>query len=187
MLSLKRIFVSLICVATFCVAADTAFLSKNGVLYQDKNLKERMGDIFVASQVKVLSQSGDVSEVEFVGYAPEDSPVVYEKAGILMLGFEGTDFSTYKVVGKEVDEYDTEWFQVAIKGFIKTELLTKDKKSILSSGKQLFEARCGVCHDLHHKEEFIPNVWPSILKNMGAQAGLSNDEKMLIEKYLQEQ
>lgn len=172
---------------TLSVAAHAEYINKNAMLYKNQNQKESLGKIYVASHVKVLSQKGSMSEVEFTGFAPEDSPLVYEKPGVLMMGFEGSDFADYKVIGKQVDEYDTEWFEVVIKGYVSTAVLSEDKNTILQSGKVLFEARCGACHDLHHKEEFVPNVWPSILDNMAPQAGLSGDEKALIEKFLQEQ
>ncbi|QKF83439.1 hypothetical protein [Halarcobacter ebronensis] len=187
MLKIKQMLILFVLAVIFSVTAHAEYINKNAVLYKDQNQKESLGKIYVASQVKVLSQKGNVSEVEFTGFAPEDSPIVYEKAGVLVLGYEGSDFADYKVISKQVDEYDTEWFEVVIKGYISTDLLTQDKSKILQDGKTLFEARCGACHDIHHKEEFVPNVWPSILENMAPQAGLSEDEKMLIEKFLQEQ
>lgn len=187
MLNIKQMLLLFFMGAILGVAAHAEYINKNAVLFKDQNQKESLGKIYVASQVKVLSQKGTMSEVEFIGFAPEDSPLVYEKPGVLMMGFEGSDFAEYKVIGKKVDEYDTEWFEVVITGYVSTALLSEDKATILQSGKALFEARCGACHDLHHKKEFVPNVWPSILDNMAPQAGLSNDEKTLIEKFLQEQ
>lgn len=187
MKSLRKILLVLVSVVTLSVAADTAYLSQNTKLYKDTNKKEVIGDLIVASQVKVLSKKGNLTKVEFIGYAPEDSPTVYEKAGFLITGFEGKDFADYKVIGKKVDEYDNEWFEVVINGYITSDSLTNDKTKVISEGKNMFEAKCGVCHDIHHKEEFIPNVWPSILNNMAPQAGLTKDERMKIEKYLQAQ
>lgn len=186
MLKIYKVVLALLSVATLSVAADNAFLSKSVKLFKNKDKKEILGELVVASEVKVLKKIGKLSKVEFIGYAPEDSPTVYEKAGFLITGFEGDDFSKYKVIGKKVDEYDTEWFQVSIIGFVPSEVLN-DKNNILASGESMFNERCGACHDIHHKEEFIPNVWPSILDNMAAQAGLTKDERMKIEKFLQEQ
>lgn len=187
MIKIQGILLALLSAVTLGVAAETAYLSKNAQVYKKANKKEILGEVVVTSKVKVLFKKGNLSKVEFIGYAPEDSPTVYEKAGFLIKGFTGDDFSKYKIIGKKVDEYDTEWFEVKIEGFVSSEALQSKKNTILAEGKDLLDSRCGVCHDIHHKDEFIPNVWPSILDNMSAQAGLSSDERMKIEKYLQEQ
>jgi len=187
MLKIYKVVLALLSVATLSVAADSAYLSKSVKLFKNKDKKEIVGEIIVASRVTVLSTKDKLSKVEFIGYAPEDSPTVYEKAGFLITGFVGEDFSKYEVIGKKVDEYDTEWFEVSIKGYIPSNVLKQNKEDIIADGENMFNQRCGACHDIHHKEEFIPNVWPSILDNMAAQAGLTEDERMKIEKYLQEQ
>jgi len=187
MVKIYKVILALLSVVTLSVAADSAYLSKSVNLFKNKDKKEIIGEIIVASKVKVLSTEGKLSKVEFIGYAPEDSPTVYEKAGFLITGFEGDDFSKYKVIGKKVDEYDTEWFEVSIVGFVPSNVLKDKKENIIAGGESIFNERCGACHDIHHKEEFIPNVWPSILDNMAAQAGLTKDERMKIEKFLQEQ
>ncbi len=187
MLKIYKVVLALLSVATLSVAADSAFLSKSAKLFKSQDKKEILGELIVASKVKVLEEKGKLSKVEFIGYAPEDSPTVYEKAGFLITGFEGNDFSKYKIIGKKVDDYETEWFEVSIVGFVSNDVLTDKKENIIARGESMFNERCGACHDIHHKEEFIPNVWPSILDNMAAQAGLTKDERMKIEKYLQEQ
>lgn len=187
MLNIKIITLVLVSVVTLSVASDTAYLSQNTQLFKDNKHKQSLGKLFVASKVEVISKNSDYSKIEFIGYAPEDSPLVYEKVGLLIRGFKGSSFSNYKTIGKEVDEYDTEWFKIRLRGYVKNEFLEKSKTKLLSSGKKLFEQKCSTCHNLQHKDEFSQNVWPSILQNMEAQAGLSNNERMIIEKYLQDQ
>lgn len=174
-----------ICLVTVLFANGDFYLSKDAVLYTDSNNKVALGELIVASKVKELSANGNKVEVEFQGYVPEGSTIAYEKFGILMVGFEAIDASKYKVIGQKKDEYDTVWLHVSIKGFVQKDVLAKDKAKILDAGKALFQAKCGVCHELHSPSEFDANVWPSILKAMGVQAGLSKFEKYSIGKYLQ--
>lgn len=181
---LFKIFAPL-CIASMMFATGNSFLTKNAQLYTDAKEGSALGELIVSSTVKELSQSGEFTEVEFVGYMPEGSTIAYERTGVLMVGFEAIDASAYKTLGQTKDEYDTVWLNVSIKGFVKSDTLGNDKSKILAAGKALFQGKCGACHPLHAPDEFDPNVWPSILKGMGAQASLSRAETFSIEKYLQ--
>lgn len=174
-----------LCAATMMFAASGSFLSQNAPLYAEASESSALGELIIASEVKELSQKGSFSEVEFVGFAPEGSTIVYEKAGMLIVGFESSNPSAMKVLGKKTDEYGSVWLNVSIKGFVKSDALSSDKNKALGAGKTLFQAKCSTCHALHPESEFDANVWPSILEAMGAQAGLSKPEKQSIEKYLQ--
>jgi hypothetical protein len=174
-----------LCAATMMFAAGGSFLSKNAPLYAEASESSALGELIIASEVKELSQKGSFSEVEFVGFVPEGSSVVYEKAGMLIVGFEASSPSVLKVLGKKTDEYGSVWINVSVKGFVKTDALSSDKSKGLNAGKALFQAKCGTCHALHPESEFDANVWPSILEAMGVQAGLAKAEKQSIEKYLQ--
>lgn len=178
-------FLAPLCAATMMFAAGSLFLTKNAQLYTDTNEGSALGELIVSSPLKKLSQSGDFTEVEFVGFMPEGSTIAYEEAGVLMVGFEAKNASVYKIIGEKKDEYDTVWLNVSIKGFVKSDVLGSDQAKILASGKALFQGKCGSCHPIHAPDEFDRNVWPSILKPMGVQAGLSKNEKYSIEKYLQ--
>jgi trimethylamine-N-oxide reductase cytochrome c-type subunit TorC len=178
-------FLAPLCAATMMFAAGNAFLNKNASLYADASGGSALGELIVSSTVKELSKSGDFTEVEFTGFMPEGSTIAYEKAGILMVGFEAKDATVYKIVGQQKDEYDTVWLNVSVKGFVKSDALGSDKAKILASGKVLFQGKCGSCHALHAEDEFDANVWPSILDAMGQQASLSKADKFSIVKYLQ--
>ena len=174
-----------LCAATMMFAAGGSFLTQNAPLYAEENAGSALGELIVASEVKELSQKGSFSEVEFVGFVPEGSTVVYEKSGMLIIGFEASNISVLKVLGQKTDEYGSVWINVSVKGFVKSDALSNDKNKVLGAGKTLFQAKCSTCHALHAEDEFDPNVWPSILEAMGQQAGLSKAEKFGIEKYLQ--
>lgn len=174
-----------LCLASFLFGAGGSFLRQNSPLFASSDAKEALGELIVSSEVKELSKSGEYTEVEFIGYQPKDSAVVYEKAGVLIVGLEVANAGALKVIGEKTDEYGTVWLNVSMKGFVASSALGKDKGSILKAGKELFGAKCGTCHALHAESEFDANVWPSILDAMGEQAALSKDEKYSIMKYLQ--
>lgn len=174
-----------LCLTSLLFGAGGSFMSKNSPLFSDASAKEALGELIVSAEVKELSKNGEYTEVEFTGYQPKDSRVVYEKTGVLIVGFETAIPSAVKIIGEKTDEYGTVWSHVTVKGFVVTSALGKDKGSILQAGKDLFSAKCGTCHALHAENEFDANVWPSILEAMGEQAALSKDEKYSIMKYLQ--
>jgi len=174
-----------LCIVATLVCAQSAFVAQNVHLYATASDGSALGELIVASQVNVLSQKGEFTEVEFVGFMPEGSTKAYEKIGMLMVGFEAPTPSTYKVIGQKKDEYESIWLNVSVKGFVKTKALKETKASILEEGKAAFQAKCGTCHALHPEGEFEANVWPSILEAMSPQAGLSSAERYSIEKYLQ--
>lgn len=178
-------FLAPLCITTIIFAESGSFLTKNTPLFAEASEGLAIGELIVAAEVKELSKNGSFSEVEFVGFMPEGSSIVYEKSGFLIVGFESLNPSTLKILGQKTDEYGSIWVNVSIKGFVASNALSSDKTMVLNNGKSLFQAKCSTCHALHHENEFDPNVWPSILETMGAQAGLSKHEKLSIEKYLQ--
>lgn len=174
-----------LCAATVMFAAQGSVLTQNALLFAEASENSAIGELIIASEVNILSQKESFSEIEFVGFAPEGSAVLYEKSGTLIVGFESSNPASLNILGKKTDEYGSVWVNISVKGFVKSDVLSSDKSKVLAIGKTLFQTKCSTCHALHPESEFDANVWPSILESMGAQAGLSKLEKMSIEKYLQ--
>ena len=84
-----------------------------------------------------------------------------------------------------MDEYDNEWLQVSITGFVAKDALTSDGTQVLTKGEALFKERCGNCHALHGYDEFSVNVWPSVIETMVGNAGLVGDETEYLVRFLQ--
>jgi nitrate/TMAO reductase-like tetraheme cytochrome c subunit len=54
----------------------------------------------------------------------------------------------------------------------------------LERGREQYAARCSSCHNLYLPDEFPAAKWPRILDDMGPRAGLSAEQRRLIECYL---
>ncbi|MDQ6609355.1 MAG: hypothetical protein M3Y85_06005 [Bacteroidota bacterium] len=54
----------------------------------------------------------------------------------------------------------------------------------LLSGRKLYVAHCGSCHNLHLPKEFDTNGWKKQLNEMQVKAKITDEEKGLIYKYL---
>ncbi len=55
---------------------------------------------------------------------------------------------------------------------------------IIENGKNLFEARCGNCHDLPNPKAFSAQEWKPIMLSMQGKAKISDGEREEVYKYL---
>lgn len=166
-------------------AEEVAYVKLNSILTSLNDGNTPLGRLIVGSKVKKMGINEEMVEVEFSGFQPEGSPIVYEELGVLMVGYEGVDSSSVEIIEEQKDEYDNVWLHVKVKGYIPKDALIEDKDLIIHEGQDLFMDRCGSCHALHSEDEFDANVWPSIIGGMADLAGLNKDEQDLIVKYLQ--
>lgn len=166
-------------------AQGVAYLNQNVTLSASSDGSKPTGELIVATSVRELGTQGEFAEVEFLGYQPQGSQLVYERMGVLMVGYEIIDPASIQAIEEKKDEYGNVWVSAKAKGWIPKKALTSEKKSVITAGKNLFMERCGSCHALHSEDEFDANVWPNIVEGMCEQAGLGKGEKDLIIKYLQ--
>lgn len=68
-----------------------------------------------------------------------------------------------------------------VENMIKPEILLTDNQK---KGKQLFEANCGNCHDLHKPSDFKAENWKPILKRMHPNTDLDDEQIALVSDYL---
>ncbi len=179
---MKRILASLFAgVALFgadlYVGEDTPLLDKIG--------GKQVAQLSVGAKLKQISAKGEWVQVEYAGYAPQDSTIAYGRLGVLEKDAEVQNEKSFKVIKKVKDDYDNEWTNVALKGFIKKSALRTDINQIYAAGEELYQTRCGGCHALHGHDEFGANVWPSVVDSMAAQAALEPNEKAVLVRFLQ--
>jgi hypothetical protein len=53
-------------------------------------------------------------------------------------------------------------------------------------GKRLYISKCGGCHQLYGRNEFVPAQWDTILVSMRTKAKISSDEEREILNFLKE-
>lgn len=159
------------------IGSQTALLDKAG--------GKELAALHVGAKVKVLGDSGEYTQVEYKGFVPEEGANAYARLGILELDLTAKDTKTLEVIGKKMDDYDNEWLEVSVKGFVKKEVLKNDITQIYTSGESLFKERCGGCHALHGYDEFGVNVWPSVIETMIANSALEPNEFEEVVRFLQ--
>ena len=55
-----------------------------------------------------------------------------------------------------------------------------------TSGKMIFEAKCGRCHDLPKPATYTYRRWSSIMDEMAPKAKLNDSEKTMVLTYVQD-
>lgn len=70
--------------------------------------------------------------------------------------------------------------------YVPTEKNASDAASLeeLKKGRSLYVGNCGSCHSLHLPEEFSAEAWDGHLEVMQKKAKVSDEQKILILKYL---
>lgn len=177
----KILTILVFCASLF--ASDAYVVSKTPLL--DKVNGKEIAIVHVGAKLNVIKENGKFAEVSYSGYVPQDSTNAYSKLGILELDVEAKDPKILKTIKKTMDEYDNEWLQVSITGFVAKDALTNDGAQVLAKGETLFKERCGSCHALHGYDEFSVNVWPSVIETMVGNAGLVGDETEQLVRFLQ--
>lgn len=172
---------SLLAISLIGVLYATSYIQESTPIFDSKG--EKIGVVIVGSGVEVKNQDSKNAQIELKGYRPKGGKTIYDTLGVLSSSVLLDKSDNVKVLGIKVDDYDNEWEEVEIVGNVDAKKLGADNQ--LAKGKALFEERCGVCHALHAYDEFSKNVWPSTIKSMTGNAGLSSDEEYLITKFLQ--
>lgn len=163
--------------ADYYVSSQTQILNKIG--------GKAIGELYTGAKLKEINSKGEWVEVEYIGYIPGESPIAYARVGVLEQDINVKNLKTFKVIKKHKDDYDNEWDEVKVKGFVKKSALSDDINTIYAAGENLFKERCGGCHALHNYDEFNANVWPSVVETMMGNAALSPDEMRTLNRFLQ--
>ena len=151
----------------------------------DKAGGKEIATLHVGAKVKELGQKGGYAQVEYIGFVPEDSTIAYARLGILEQDLQANSTKILKIVKKVKDDYDNEWGEVSVKGYVKKDALVPDIAQIYANGENLFKERCGGCHALHGYDEFNVNVWPSVVETMIANSALEPKEFEEVVRFLQ--
>lgn len=163
--------------ADLFVAAQTPLLNKAG--------GKEIAKLHVGAKLQVLKDGKDYVQVRYAGFVPEGSNVSYARLGILEQDLQAQNVKSLKTLKTVKDDYDNEWANVTIDGYVAKLAVTDDAAKIYDAGENLFKERCGSCHALHGYDEFNVNVWPSVVETMIQNSGLQPDEYETLVRFLQ--
>lgn len=170
---------------TSLIAFGAEFYVGEATPLLDKANGKPIAQLSVGAKLKQISAKGEWVQVEYTGFAPEDSQIAYARVGVLERDILTDNAKSVKIVKKVKDDYDNEWANISVKGFVKKSALKADINEIYAAGKELFESRCGGCHALHGYDEFSANVWPGVVETMVANSALEPNETQTLIRFLQ--
>lgn len=164
-------------------------------VYTVKNIKMQnieganLALVTKGTKVKVLKVIDDKSLIEIKGwsYAEEPNNEVFYKDGVTVVlsTIDEDKVSKRKIYQTKEDAYEEIWIENSIQGFIATNMLTKDFKSLWMKESSLASERCSGCHEIPEPDSHFAGEFPSLLDSMAEQAGLSSDERYMLINYFQ--
>ena len=149
---------------------------------------EILGSITPGTKLTKLDEKSDKSFIVVNGWsAYGENSVIFQNIGqrVVYALLKPTAFKSIEKGASKTDDYDAEWVQSQIKGWVKNSDLTSNQKDVWNEGEKLFGERCGSCHQAHPSDEFTVNQWPNIVKAMKDRAGLLPEQQWQLTKYMQ--
>lgn len=150
---------------------------------------EKLALITKGTKVEVIKSKGDYSLIEIKGWSYEDEPneEIFYKDGVtvVLASILKSQLKNRKILQSKEDDYEEIWIENSITGWIESKFLTKEFKKLWIKESQLASTRCSACHEAPSAESHFAGEFPSLLDSMAEQAGLSDDEKMLLINFYQ--
>ncbi|MEG3638605.1 NapC/NirT family cytochrome c [Magnetococcus sp. PR-3] len=160
--------------------AGSAVVLKSAMLYSEtKESAMKLADVLAGSELVVERQQGEWVEVTFKAWDRDEGPKMFidfnQPVELGKLSFDGMDM--IKAGEIKVDEdYGSEWRQVAIKGWIKRDLLGADSQAYWTHVQKLYKLDCNLCHIAYTRDLFIQQDWANNLKEMRRYTKLSPEQ-----------
>lgn len=162
---------------------------KNDIQITDDINGKNLALITKGSKVKVLKSKDDYSLIEIKGWSYEDEPnrEIFYKDGVtvVLATISKSQLKKRKILQSKEDDYEEVWIESSIKGWIESKYLTQKFKELWKKESQLASTRCSACHEAPSAESHFPGEFPSLLDSMAEQAGLSDDEKLVLINFYQ--
>lgn len=162
-------------------------------LFADAELKTKVGNIEVASRVKVLDTKGDAQQVELTLWRKNKG---YGRVWYGEFGLNITNAVLNKDVAqkpelvkvlatKEDPVTGLEWQQVQAKFWIKKGSLIDSVEPIWTVARASYTQSCSVCHRQPDESHFDANAWPGLFGGMVGFTSMDGDTAKVVLKYLQ--
>ncbi|HKI59391.1 MAG TPA: hypothetical protein VKA00_09265 [Trueperaceae bacterium] len=148
----------------------------------------QVGSVMPGTPLTVLGTSGAQSHVQLAGWVIKGSEtVLFEGVGLhaVLATFDASAKVPMKILKTQKDSYGTVWEQVEVTGYVSTKATAPKQADVWNQAANLYQTRCSACHALHDPTEFTANQWPGVLKAMGQNAALDQQQLNLITAYLQ--
>ncbi|MCX9563162.1 pentaheme c-type cytochrome TorC, partial [Vibrio cholerae] len=162
-------------------------------VYEDDQAKVEAGLLNPASEVKVLTEKGDMMQVEINGWRKSKGfgRVIQEDFGmniaVASLLKEAAMSDAIVTTGEQkVDDMTgLPWEQVSARVWMKKEAMLNDINPVWEKAREAYKTNCSVCHTQPDEAHFDANTWPGMFDGMLAFVNFDTDSEALVLKYLQ--
>jgi len=172
-----------LCISLY--ANDIFYASSVKNLYETSTSSNSKGRVLPTSKVEVLAEVGNKYKVKISGYAKEgvENALYFTYKNRILVAGLAKDSKFEIITSKKVS--DSDFKELEIVAFVDKDNLSKDLNSLYAKAQELYSNNCGTCHELHHKDEFTANAWPSVLESMVNMTPIGKEESYLVTQYLQ--
>ncbi len=151
---------------------------------------DAQGQLYPASEVKVLGTSGDMLKVQMTGWQQQGSTtgmLVQEMAKQIQTVSLNADLQKSATILNTVKAEDGQtWQQLQVSAWISQRNMLASIKPIWAYGKEILDSTCSQCHAIPDPKHLTANGWVQGLKAMQQYYMLNKDEERTLLKYLQD-
>ncbi|PSW28338.1 pentaheme c-type cytochrome TorC [Photobacterium phosphoreum] len=156
----------------------------------DSTSGDVQGQLYPASEVKVLGTSGDMLKVQMTGWQQQGSTtgmLVQNMAKQIQTVSLNADLQKSATILNTVKaENGQTWQQLQVSAWISQRNMLASIKPIWAYGKEILDATCSQCHAIPDPKHLTANGWVQGLKAMQQYYMLNKDEERTLLKYLQD-
>ncbi|MCD9462976.1 pentaheme c-type cytochrome TorC [Photobacterium phosphoreum] len=156
----------------------------------DSTSGDVQGQLYPASEVKVLGTSGDMLKVQMTGWQQQGSTtgmLVQDMAKQIQTVSLNADLQKSATILNTVKaENGQTWQQLQVSAWISQRNMLASIKPIWAYGKEILDATCSQCHAIPDPKHLTANGWVQGLKAMQQYYMLNKDEERTLLKYLQD-
>lgn len=162
-------------------------------LYADEGLSRRIGNLEVATQVRVVDTRGDAQQVELQLWRKNKG---YGRVWYGHFGLNITSAILDKEIAQDksfVNVLETredpmtglEWQQVKATAWLRKGSVIDSPEPIWTIARSSYSNSCSVCHRQPDEAHFDANTWPGLFGGMVGFTSLDDDTAKVVLKYLQ--
>lgn len=162
-------------------------------LYADEGLSRRIGNLEVATQVRVVDTRGDAQQVELQLWRKNKG---YGRVWYGHFGLNITSAIFDKEIAQDksfVNVLETredpmtglEWQQVKATAWLRKGSVIDSPEPIWTIARSSYSNSCSVCHRQPDEAHFDANTWPGLFGGMVGFTSLDDDTAKVVLKYLQ--
>ena len=161
-------------------------------LYSDEGLKDSIGSLEVATEVKILEKRGDAEKIEYELWRKNKGygRVLYGAYSLntvsAILDKEVAEKNQFAVLETKEDPLTgLEWQKVKGTAWIQSGGLTHDIDPIWEVANMSYTEGCSTCHIQPDAEHYDTNTWPGLFAGMVGFTNMDEDTSKVVLKYLQ--